>query len=192
MDPKMRELIEFAKNYTPRYSYLPQEVLDDAKDNGLISSYEKIESKMTNDRRWGYDQETVFKVNQSYILFAVYVMISDGGGDELNYVYEVEPSYEVNQVWKRVLDEIPAVQTLLSVENEDDEPFIPLTLEEFKQGITAIPDGHDDMGVSATCSILEDVLDEVEKKNFITKDEVAKLVSDWFEYPKSWRDEYVR
>jgi len=99
----MKKLIEFAKNYKARYNYLPEEVLEDAKESGLLSTYKEIESRLTNERRWGVDQETVYEVDGKHILFNVYTLTGNStGDDELNDVYEVEPKEVMITKWSKI------------------------------------------------------------------------------------------
>lgn len=177
----MKELIEFAKNYAPRYSYLPEEVLEDAKSAGLIKSYQDIGSEITNERRWGHDQETVFRVDDSYVLFDVYVMTGDEGDDELNYIYEVKPAHDLKAIWK-IVEENDRKDS-----GEHDENL--LTLEEFRKGISGIPDGYDDYHIDHMASMLGKIISRLEEKFFITKDDLIEMINQEIEFADDWRKE---
>jgi hypothetical protein len=77
-----------------KYSFYPDQILEEAQYYGLINNYEQVSQEGMGERRWGFDQETVYKIDSGdYLSFDIYVMTGDGGDDELlgfNWVKPVE------------------------------------------------------------------------------------------------------
>lgn len=96
------ELIKWLKEYRPRNSYRAEDALYEAKEAGLISSFEHVQQDITDERRWGHDIEDVWKIDDFYLCFLIYVMTSDEGDDEMENIVEVVPEEVTVVQWKEV------------------------------------------------------------------------------------------
>ena len=97
-----QELINY---FTDKYGgqtkafYYADEDLLNLQELKEISSFEEIDSTIGDDHRWGHYREDVFKFDDYYILFMIYVHSGDYGDNYLEDVYEVVPEEKVITAW---------------------------------------------------------------------------------------------
>ena len=92
----MIELFEFLKGYNDGYGYSAEEVVDAAKEEGLVKIAEYVGAFELNERRWGKNTLYVYDLDNKLVGIEVYVMHHEDGEDQFEAIYEVEP-YEYTE-----------------------------------------------------------------------------------------------
>ncbi len=84
--------------YHQKPFYGPDDDLYELLDDKKIQNFEFIESNIGSTHRWGHYTEDIYKINDEYVKFMIYVHSGDYGDNYLQKLTFVKPVKKVIEV----------------------------------------------------------------------------------------------